>query len=929
MKKIFIIILNLIFTTLVFAQTIRVGLNVSKDERSGRLYGYEYDYFQEVSKFTGWNYKFINGDKSELLEKLKNQDVDIILDYPEYKDNADRKYFIESDRPIMELRSYIFRAAGNRSITAERITSLNRKKVGVVKNSTSEKKLREYKNKTELNFEIIEYNSVTELKDAFYSGKKIIDAFCLSDYFATQFSEINSVVSFEPIQIKVLFNKSSPLFLRDFNMAQIKMEDKDPYILRKLKVKHFEFTNKSTITNLEEFSWIKLNNTIIIGYVNGNYPIIDKDKNGEAIGALPIYMKELLKRLKLDYLTIQYRPYENYAELIEAVKKKHVTAAFPIYGDFYEAEKNGIQKSDDVIDSSMGLLINRSMNPGNVRTIYTSESFGFLDSYIHENLNDFELKPIKFNMNINLKKYLSDDKSAILLSTTTINNLLALTRNRKFRLIPLDNKLSMSFGVNRENVGFLGILDRGIGLMDYNYGNNLLSDISYSTRKYRISDFLRDNLLQTFIIIGIVVFLVIIVFVSYIQTIQKTKKKLELSQAELNKALEVAEVASQAKSNFLNSVSHDIRTPMNAIIGFTTLAEKSIDNKQKVLENLSKIEISSRQLLNLINDVLDMNRIESGKVVLQEKEENLISIVKEMQTIFAADTEKNHFSFNIDVSGIKNPNVICDKLRLNQILMNLLSNAFKFTPEYGRIDFYIVEADSIYNDKRNYMIVVQDTGIGMSKQFQEVLFGVFERENSTTISKIQGSGLGMSITKRLVEMMNGLIQVESEQNVGTKFIVSFDFPVVKENDVNIEKLQKIEQTDNTIRFDGKRILLVEDNVLNQEIAITVLKEYGFTVELAENGAVAVEMMKRSSADEKLHYDLILMDIQMPVMNGYEATKTIRFMDSDYCRGIPILAMTANAFEEDKQDAIMSGMNGHVAKPINLEELIRIIGEFIK
>ncbi len=524
----------------------------------------------------------------------------------------------------------------------------------------------------------------------------------------------------------------------------------------------------------------------------------------------------------------------------------------------------------------------------------------------------------------------------------------------------------------------------------------------------------------------------------------------------LAEALAQAQYANNAKTTFLNNMSHDIRTPMNAIIGFTSLAVTHIDNKTQVQDYLGKIMTSSNHLLSLINDVLDMSRIESGKVKIEEKEVSLPDIMHDLKTIVQSDVKAKQLEFYIDTLDVVNETIICDKLRLNQVLLNILSNAMKYTKPGGMVSVRVIQTSEEQDDYASYEFRVKDTGIGMSPEFLKHVFEPFEREQTATVSGIQGTGLGLAITKNIVDMMNGTITVVSEEGKGSEFTVKFRFRVadnpaksprleqladlralVVDDDVNtcvsvskmlsaigmhpdwttlgkealirtefaldqnepysayiidwlmpdmngIELVRRIrriigdmtpiiiltaydwtdieeeakeagvtafcskpiffselrgvlaapymnqENSDETavpeLRFDGKKILLVEDNELNQEIAQAILENVGFIIDTADDGTVAVEMMKKMPADA---YDLILMDVQMPIMNGYQATRAIRALDDPVKSAIPIVAMTANAFEEDRQEAIDAGMNGYVAKPINIEKLMETLKDILK
>ncbi len=394
----------------------------------------------------------------------------------------------------------------------------------------------------------------------------------------------------------------------------------------------------------------------------------------------------------------------------------------------------------------------------------------------------------------------------------------------------------------------------------------------------------------------------------------------------IENALAAAEHANRAKTVFLNNMSHDIRTPMNAIIGFTTLASSHVSDKDKVLDYLNKIHTSSSHLLSLINDVLDMSRIESGKVTIEENEVSLTELMQNIKNIIQADINNKQQKLVYTIAGIQDDTVYCDKLRLNQVLLNCISNSIKFTGSYGTIEIGLTQ---ISNDNSaagyaTYQFRVKDTGIGMSPEFLEHMFEPFERERTSTVSGITGTGLGMAITKNLLDLMDGTIDVKSKQGKGTESTITLTFKVAGNNAQNVTTGQDTKRADNVLQtggLEGIKILLVEDNALNREIAQELLKESGAIIDTAEDGS---EALARIHTARPHQYDVILMDIQMPIMDGYEATRRIRALKNNFYSDIPIIAMTANAFQDDKQKALEVGMNDHIGKPIDVQVIITTI-----
>ncbi len=624
-----------------------------------------------------------------------------------------------------------------------------------------------------------------------------------------------------------------------------------------------------------------------------------------------------------------------------------IDAAFPVGGGLYYAEENDMYQSNPVVSAATELVYKGEYNEEKTRHFAVNENNRMQYYYIRTHYPEAEITGYP-----SIEECLHA-VSAGKAGTTTLNGLRAndILKNSRYQglsMLQLSFEDERCFGVHIGNEGLLKLLNRGLSVVGEEYAQNmayLYTDLLYS---YTTMDMIRSHIgFFASIILGVAALVILFLVRDAGRTRREIKnreavhlemeeknRELAKSQEALKDALAAAESASRAKTVFLNNMSHDIRTPMNAIVGFTALAEARIDNKELVRDYLEKISVSGRHLLALINDVLDMSRIESGKMRLEEKAVNLPDLIRDIRSIVEEDMEAKKQVFTIQMEQMAHENVISDRLRLSQIFLNILSNVMKFTPEGGSIRFAIAEKDSGNPERTGYEFRIRDNGIGMSEEFRKTVFESFTREKTSTVSGIQGTGLGMAITKNIVDMMGGTIRVESEAGKGSEFIVYLPFRIAEnppeENDrkgreEGLSFREEKKNASETAGFTGKRLLLAEDNLMNQQIALAILEDAGFAVDIAEDGEVAVDKMKQSAAGT---YDVILMDIQMPRMDGYEAARQIRRLADPAKAAVPIAAVTANAFEEDKKLAMEAGMDGHLAKPYDIPAMMKTLREML-
>lgn len=750
--------------------------------------------------------------------------------------------------------------------------------------------------------------------------------------------------------------------------------------------------------------------------------------------------------------TLEFEPiaFSNAVELRVALQEGKIDCIFPAYFDRYSAEQSQMYVTKSVAGTSMIALVNGGRlneNDENVVAIYENSIETKL--YVQNNYPSWTVVGTDSEEEC-IRMVRRGEVDGTVFSANRVDHIIQASHYDGLMSITLSSNASVSFAVQRKNVHLLHILNQVIDVVPDSAINGALTYYATASKSTTFSDFVKDNMFAVLAGILMLVVAFIIIGVVYLKKTREAAK-------EVREALIVAEHANQAKTNFLNNMSHDIRTPMNAIIGFTSLAATHLDNKKLLEDYLKKIMTSSNHLLSLINDVLDMSRIESGRIKIEEQESHLSTVMHDLRNILQADVNAKRLNFLIDTVEVVNEDIVCDKLRLNQVLLNCMSNAIKFTMPGGTVGIRIMQKGAPNLDGfARYEFVVSDTGIGMSKEFASHIFEPFTREESSTVNGIPGTGLGMAITKNIVDMMGGNISVKSKKGEGTEFTISFRFKVGENSHKvttikNLEGLRALVADDNmdtcasvtrmlevigmnpewtmsgkeavykakfayeggkpykafiidwlmpdmngvevvrqirnvigedtpiiiltaydwteieeearkagvtafcakplflsdlyevlnasvevesvpynevkrNTHFEGGRILLVEDNDLNREIAVTILSDIGIQVEEAENGKVAVEMIRSSVPG---YYGIVLMDIQMPVMDGYEATRLIRSLDRPDIDSLPIIAVSANAFEEDIMKSKEAGMNEHIAKPFNREKLEEVISRYMR
>ena len=886
--------------------------------------GYAYEYYLKLSEYTGWKYEYVYGEYGDLYQMLLDGEIDLLAGLAWKEDREDLIGY--PDAAMGDETYCLVKHDTDKDVISEP-ADLSGKTIGVL-DSAMKDVLQKFLEKHQITATVKPYKDYEALFEDFDSGEVDVLAAEGDGAYGREHAEV--LFPFGESDYYLCVNKDRQDILKELNAAQTMLAADEPNYLYSLKAKYYPVTFSARAFSAAEKEWLKQNDSLHIGYLEHYLPYSDTDEQGNAMGIVKDLSTEILNQLGITDLNLTYSGYENYEEMIEAISSGEIDVAFPVGGGLYFSEENGIYQSTPVASSSTELIFEGEYSESKIEDFAVNENNQMQYYYVKTNFPD-----AKITMYSSIYDCLDAVKEGKA-GCTTLNGLRAndILKNSKYKTLSM-TQLSRNddrcYGVEIGNEGLLKILNRGISVVGTDYAQSIAYRYTGELYTYTIGDMIQDHI-GAFILALLAVAALIFAFLS--RDIRRTKKevlekeaaRIELqeknraladSKTALAEALAEAEQANHAKTTFLNNMSHDIRTPMNAIVGFTDLALSHAGSEEEVREDLNRIAVSSQNLLALINDVLDMSRIESGKLIMEEEDVHLPDVIDGIKTIIRSDVLTKDLRLEIDTDGIVHEDIVTDKVRLNQVLLNIFSNAIKFTPEGGEIGMTVTEKPSDSEDVAEYEFTIKDSGIGMSEEFQKTIFDEFTRERNSTVSGIQGTGLGMAITKSIVEKMGGSISVKSEEGKGSEFFIVIPFRI-STVPVDGSGNKKTGMGPDAYDFTGKRVLLAEDNEMNQIIATALLEKAGFEVEIAADGQEAVDKVRDASDG---YYDIILMDIQMPVMDGYEATGQIRALGDPAKAAIPIVAVTANAFEEDRKSAMEMGMDGHLAKPYDVPKLM--------
>ena len=879
-------------------KTVRVGYYENEVFQEGAeegavKTGYAYEYYCKLSEYTGWKYEYVYGGFGDLYQMLLDGEVDLLAGLAWREERAS---LISYPNDIMGNESYyLVKHEADADISADPIT-LNGCRIGVL-DSAMVSVLEKYLDDNNVTADIITYPEHIQLFNAFDSHE--VDILAAESDGAHGRENSGVLTVFGTSDYYLCVNKNRQDLLAELNTAQALLAAEEPNYLNSLSAKYYSVSVTARAFSQAEREWMNSHNTLHVGYLENYLPYSYTDDQGAVTGIIKDIIPAILSNVGMQDAAVTYSGYKSYDDMIAGINNGDIDVAFPVGGGLYYSEENGIYQSNAVSSSPAELIYKGEFSEKTTAHFAVNENNRMQYYFILTNYPEAQITFYPSSEDC-LDAVLAGKAGCVTLNGLRANDIL---RNRKYEDLSIYQtgyNDSRCFGVKIGNEGLLKLLNRGINVLGSDYAQSISYRYTGGLYSYDFVDVIRDHI---FLFSSVLLAVVALIVYLMVRDVRNTKKQIKEKEA-----------ANRAKTVFLNNMSHDMRTPMNAIVGFTALAESHIDDKEQVKDYLGKINVSSRHLLSLINDVLDMSRIESGKVTIEEADVHLPEVIGDLKTIVQSGIESKKLELHVDTKGVKHEDIVTDKLRLNQVLLNILSNAIKFTPEGGKISFCVSEKPAEDKDHAVYEFRIRDNGIGMSEEFKKTIFDAFTRERTSTVSGIQGTGLGMAITKNIVDMMGGAITVDSEEGKGSEFVVELPCRIC---DISEKKNSRSELPD----FSGKRVLLAEDNEMNQMIAEAILTEAGLAVEIAADGAEAVDMLKKADAG---YYDIILMDIQMPRMDGYEAAKQIRALDDEKKASIPIVAVTANAFEEDKKTAMEAGMNGHLAKPYDIPAIMEML-----
>ena len=910
------------------SQIIRVGSfedTFAYVDKNGVRRGYGYELMQALAGYTGWKFEYVKCDWSNCFDKLENGEIDIMGDISYTDERAQRMLF--SDEAMGEEKYILYADLADMDIGMSDFKSLDGKRIGVLMGTEPEIMLTQWENKNGIHTEHVNVNNNDDVEKKLANQE--IDCFVSLEESIWSEQGISSITTIGKSGIYFAINKARSDIKTELDYAMRQLDQESPFFKADLYKKYFTLDYCQILTG-EEKSWLEEHGDIRIGFLNNDPAIFSRDEATEKLtGMLAEYTSYAKDCLGNQVLKFYIQEYDSYDEMTQALQNREIDMVFYAGRNPDFAEKNGYALTNTAWTYSlMAVTDEKKFDEDRVYTVAVPKEKDALKQHIAFCYPQWKL--VDYDSLEDAADMVMNEKADCFLIGTS--QALKYDNERDFKSVPLTKTMEACFAVKGGEETLLSILNKTLKGMPSGMLTSALAIYDSTADKVTFLDFVKDNMLAFFLATGFSALSIIVIILVLLRKARKAEAAAKLAANDtqkLNEKLEIAlkkaEDASLAKTSFLNNMSHDIRTPMNVILGYAQLMENELNGKDipEVLEHLEKLQQSGNLLLSIINNVLDMARIESGRMELDENYCRIEDVWKSLFAVFDENAMKKNIALHYAMN-VEHEHVLTDVTKVKEILVNILSNAIKYTPAGGSV---MVDVDELPCDESGYMIVkirVSDTGIGMSQDYQTKIFEAFTREQNTTKSKIAGTGLGMSIVKKYVDLLGGTINVESELGKGSTFTVTLKHRIADES-YYIKKHIEEPGTGSEI-LKGRNILLAEDNDLNAEIAEAILERAGLKTERVEDGIQCVNRIMEMPVGT---YDMILMDIQMPKMDGYKATQAIRNLPDRDKACIPIIAMTANAFVEDKRDAIAAGMNGHIAKPIQVDKLLSMLAEVIR
>ena len=887
----------------------------------GARKGYGYELLQTLSGYTGWQFEYVTCDWSDCFEKLENGEIDIMGGISYTEDRTEEMLF--SDEPMGVEKYYLYADLSRADISASDFKTLNGKKIGVLMGTEPEVMLTEWEEKYGLETEHVNISNNEDVKQKLADHE--IDCFVsLEESFWAE-RGISTITRVGESGIYYAINKNRPDLKEELDDAMRALDEAVPFYTADLYKRYFSMDYTPILTG-EEKAWLKEHGAIKMGFLTSDSGVSTFDPaTGEFTGVITDYIQFAADCLGNQELEFQLVGYDSKEAELDALKSGEIDMIFHFDQSPNLAEEYHFACTNTTWTSNLMAVTNKQhFNENNVNRIAVPQNKLSLKKYLAFYYPQWEI--VDCDTQEDAAKLVKDGQADCFVTWISSEN--KYSKKYSFYSVPLVNPVRSCFAVNSGNRSLLSILNKTIKAMPVNMLAGALAMYKSSSRKVTLSDFIKDNFFMALLVSSIAVAAILLTILKLLRKARKAEAAARKAasdtqklNAKLQVAVENAESANRAKSTFLFNMSHDIRTPMNAIIGYADLASRHLDDPAKLKNYMENIQVCGQNLLMLLNNVLDLARIENDKTEMEYSVSDIEKDFRNCVAMFRNQADSKGQTLMV-TTQLPYPYVYADIPHLTEICTNLVSNAVKYTGAGGTIRCNVTQKPGEKEGWCDTVVTVADNGIGMSQEFQKHIFEPFERERTSTVSKVEGSGIGMGIVKKLVGLMSGTVEVESRIGVGSTFTVTIPCRIASEDETQAKR--ETNPSDQKCLC-GTRILLTEDNDLNAEIAVELLQEEGCTVDRAKDGVECVDMLEKAANGT---YQLILMDIQMPVMNGYDAARKIRGLDDPQKANIPIIAMTANAFTEDRQVALDAGMNDHIAKPINMNVLVPTLRKYL-